>query len=133
MLLFLKADVRQKGSITFELFSSDHACERMSEINSREKANLNSISDKNGKCYHDNKGYCKKGESCQYIHYKVICENMKCSENHCDKRHPRSCKYFQQWGYFKSSTFCKFLHESNLKYSENKKINDKLKKLKAEN
>ena len=44
------------------------------------------------KCHYFSRGYCKQGETCQYIHPKEICERflmeLKCYTKNCPFIHP---------------------------------------------
>ena len=45
------------------------------------------------KCNFNNRGFCKSKTECKNRHSDVVCDNQKCEEENCDKRHPFQCKY----------------------------------------
>ena len=48
-------------------------------------------------------GHCKFGILCRKRHIETQCDSVDCSLNVCEKRHPKLCKYFQNYGR------CKFM------------------------
>ena len=44
-------------------------------------------------CFHNNVGYCKYRDHCQYQHFTEICQKTVCRDKTCKFRHPRSCKF----------------------------------------
>ena len=66
------------------------------------------------KCKFHDKGYCKFGEKCRFQHYSVICDKLKCPNKHCEKRHPRTCRFFFEENYCKFGSYCFFRHEDPL-------------------
>ena len=62
-------------------------------------------------CLHNKFGFCKYGELCRREHVNEICENEKCKVDSCNKRHPRKCKYFEEYRRCKFSDYCAFSHE----------------------
>ena len=74
-------------------------------------------------CMFNKFGFCKKGDSCRKIHLVEICLKDACDARKCDKRHPRSCKFFNQKGFCRFETNCKFSHKPNKTVEEqNSKI-----------
>ena len=70
---------------------------------------MNTNSDKK-KCLHHDRGYCRKQNKCNLIHYGEICEEVECDGRYCKKRHPRECEYYFKNRYCKFGTFCKYRH-----------------------
>ena len=59
--------------------------------------------------YFDN-GYCRFQEACKFMHPRENCENRKCENQQCPKKHPKYCKFFRR----KKCKFhekCLFRHE----------------------
>ena len=54
-------------------------------------------------CIFNKFGHCKYKEICHQPH-------VKCEENECSKRHPKSCRYYDQFKRCKFGEFCSFLH-----------------------
>ena len=63
-------------------------------------------------CLYNKFGHCKFSETCRKLHNKEICRNKTCEIQHCTKRHPRPCKYFQEYKRCKFGEFCSFSHDS---------------------
>ena len=87
---------------------------------------MNSISDVS-KCYHNDVGFCKNGKYCKNTHSEVICEVKICRKTNCEKRHPKSCRYFSDRGYCKFGNYCKYKHSP--KINDSKISEQKLKTL----
>ena len=89
------------------------------------------------KCRFYNRGYCKEGEACDFLHQSGVCQEYLCNgscsrRNQCSQRHPQSCRYWEQGHCWRGET-CAFLHkEKDVACSEdyheelpNDKIDDK--------
>ena len=63
-------------------------------------------------CLRNKFGYCKFGQKCQLKHNNELCSNGYCSVKSCDKRHPKNCWWFNQFGRCKF-TFCAYKHAEN--------------------
>ena len=76
-------------------------------------------------CLFNKFGYCKFRETCRKNHINKICDESSCEINACKERHPRICRYFQNYGRCKFSP-CAFKHEvpTNHKISIEKDIKD---------
>ena len=61
-------------------------------------------------CRRNKYGYCKHGAKCNFRHEEEICNDNNCNIFKCDKRHPRNCKWYQDYGRCKFSSYCKFKH-----------------------
>ena len=61
-------------------------------------------------CRFNLNGYCRYRDQCKYQHAKETCENTKCDQKSCMKRHPRNCKYYSEFGYCKFGDYCAFRH-----------------------
>ena len=87
-------------------------------------------------CMFDKFGFCKEREKCERTHLVELCVKEECDARKCDKRHPRPCKYYQQNGYCKFKSDCKYRHKQsgcftdhNLRIEALEKQNEKLTKL----
>ena len=83
-------------------------------------------------CYHNKFGFCKHGDRCWKKHICEICENKSCSGgNECNKRHPRKCKFFQDYRRCKFGEYCAFDHSdpNNAAEKEVKLLKKKLEDL----
>ena len=61
-------------------------------------------------CLYHKFGFCKYKETCRHRHIDVVCDKHDCEHETCSNRHPRRCRYFQQFGRCKFGTYCAFLH-----------------------
>ena len=59
-------------------------------------------------------GYYKHREYCRIRHVKELCENYACDISNCTLRHPKSCKFYRDYGKCKFNP-CMFLHVENEK------------------
>ena len=88
-------------------------------------------------CNFDYRGFCKFRSECSKHHFKEICNDKKCSNNICPKRHPRFCYYFINFNNCKFGNNCRYLHGTI--NSDKTVINDmnenveELKNIKTEN
>ena len=78
-------------------------------------------------CFHNNIGYCKYKEHCQYQHYTKICPKTICRDLECKFRHPRTCKHGQSCKFLQRKC-CLYKHETFEKYLKN----DEVEKLRGE-
>ena len=63
-------------------------------------------------CFYDKFGYCRNGDKCTKIHLTEKCNNEDCDDvRKCQRRHPRVCKFFQEKGYCKFKSSCKYDHK----------------------
>merc|ERR1712208_104109 len=69
-------------------------------------------------------GFCKYGDRCHFRHAKQICNNSNCDVFLCENRHPKICKWYQEYSRCKSTTYCKFKH---VKIDSIENIMDKIK------
>jgi hypothetical protein len=78
-------------------------------LESKEKESLDTIK----KCYHFNKGFCRRKQGCPYYHPETFCEQFEnegmCVKLVCRDRHQRICKYWKRGGCFRGET-CEFSH-----------------------
>ena len=83
-------------------------------------------------CKHNQTGYCKHGKQCKRKHINAICPYFKnCSENSYALRHPKTCKYFSMYQYWKFEN-CAYTH-SKVRSMENlEKIENEFAELKSE-
>jgi len=79
-------------------------------------------------------GYCKYCENSLFRHNNETCQDSECQIYSCEKRHPRNCKHFRNYGYCKFNTFCKYKHQKQIHIAENcdkiEKIEKKLQTMK---
>ena len=61
-------------------------------------------------CRRNKYGFCKYGDRCHFRHAKQICINSNCDVLSCENRHPRNCKWYQEYNRCKFTTYCKFKH-----------------------
>ena len=60
-------------------------------------------------CLRNKFGYCKFGQKCQHKHNHEVCLNGNCDVKTCEKRHPKNCWWFKQFGWCKFA-FCAYNH-----------------------
>ena len=74
-------------------------------------------------CLYDKFGYCKRETKCNRIHLKETCNLLQCNYQRCQKRHPRTCKFYNQNGNCKFGSKCKYDHKMPKSMeTQNKKI-----------
>ena len=55
-------------------------------------------------------GYCKFGEKCRNLHIEEKCCDNQCEIVNCDKRHPKPCNFYRDYGRCKYLQYCKYEH-----------------------
>ena len=74
---------------------------------------------KHSKCRYWNRGYCREGEKCKYIHPKEDCKTQqdkgKCEDRQCEQRHRRYCRYYNSESGCYRGDKCHYLHSSSKK------------------
>ena len=91
-------------------------------------------------CKFNQEGFCKFGTKCNRRHDNEICINRnKCESPQCNKRHPKLCRFYYQFGQCKFGDNCAFSHsrentrkEESLE-NEVKELKEDVNKLKEEN
>lgn len=78
---------------------------------------------KSMKCKYFNRGYCKEGSSCDFVHPQSICKEFvdvgTCeSGQRCHRRHPRKCRYWREGNCWRGSS-CAFQHQEKDRLMEN--------------
>jgi hypothetical protein len=68
-------------------------------------------------------GFCKHRETCRKFHAKEVCDDKECDILKCSLRHPKTCKFYNEY------KRCKFV-PCAFKHIES---NDDIEKLKKEN
>ena len=63
-------------------------------------------------CFHNKFGHCKFQETCRRQHFREICELPACETESCPKRHPRVCKFFENFNRCKFGSYCSFSHRT---------------------
>merc|ERR1712204_63495 len=53
---------------------------------------------------------CKFRNNCSKTHFSDICEIPVCSGYKCDKRHPKDCFFFKNYGRCKFGSYCTYKH-----------------------
>ena len=67
--------------------------------------------DRENVCAFHKFGYCRNGDNCIKIHVTERCMKEDCGDvRNCSRRHPRPCKYFQEKGFCKFNSSCKYDH-----------------------
>jgi hypothetical protein len=61
-------------------------------------------------CQNYKYGHCKYGNSCKLRHNSQICVDKSCEKYNCEKRHPRECFWYKQYGRCKFSP-CSYSHK----------------------
>ena len=61
-------------------------------------------------CTKNKFGYCKFNKKCYFRHVNEKCSNSSCDVKKCEKRHPKTCWWYMQYGRCKF-TYCAYLHE----------------------
>ena len=61
-------------------------------------------------CLSSKYGYCKFRNNCSKAHFTDICEVSECSGYKCDKRHPKDCFFFKNYGRCKFGSYCSYKH-----------------------
>ena len=56
-------------------------------------------------------GFCKFKLQCRNKHVTEVCDDQKCNQKSCQKRHPRMCKYYANFGNCKLGTTCAYAHK----------------------
>ena len=65
-------------------------------------------------------GYCKFKMSCKNKHVTIVCDDEKCNQSKCEKRHPRLCKYISKYGSCKLGSICAYSHDDRNRKNENR-------------
>ena len=76
-------------------------------------------------CKFNQSGFCKFQSHCRKQHVMEVCTNTQCSMVTCLYRHPRVCRYFNNFGRSKFDGSCAYLHKRNDKLSEFKEEQEK--------
>ena len=74
-------------------------------------------------------GYCKFKMSCKNKHVTLVCNDDKCNQSKCEKRHPRLCKYISNYGSCKLGSVCAYSHDDHKRKNENERLEKKLDEL----
>ena len=68
--------------------------------------------DVNTLCLHNKFGHCKFQDTCRHRHVYSLCDTDNCDISSCDKRHPRICRYYLNYGRCKFDP-CSYSHAVN--------------------
>ena len=82
-------------------------------------------------CVYHKYGYCKFQNSCRNTHEQELCDIENCDGKICDKRHPKPCRYFQNYGRCKFNP-CSYSHGDNLEYVKINKLESIVQDMKQE-
>ena len=63
-------------------------------------------------CLFNKFGHCKFGDICRLEHFRSICDDCDCKINTCEKRHPRECKFWNEYHRCRFGSYCSFKHKS---------------------
>ena len=63
-------------------------------------------------CKFNQTGFCKFLSHCRNQHVMDICPTVQCKDMNCVLRHPRTCKFFSNFGRCKFDEECAYLHNS---------------------
>ena len=109
-----ESDVQQK--MVQQLTRIVNIVEKTAEIDLEDKKT------KSKKCNFYNRGFCKQGSSCQYVHPQEVCERHEhgenCGDRNCNKRHLYSCKHFNSEPGCTRGETCAFSHKTGSKVKE---------------
>ena len=72
-----------------------------------------------GLCVRNKFAFCKFIDKCRFRHNNVKCTEKTCSIYNCEKRHPKICKHFREYGYCKFTTYCRYEHKKQVHIAEN--------------
>ena len=81
-------------------------------------------------------GYCRYQEQCKYHHTEENCNQQKCENVNCQKRHPKPCRFYRR-NRCNYNNNCKFSHEKSIfeivKDSESLKLKEKIRAIEETN
>ena len=89
-------------------------------------------------CKFQKSGFCKFQTKCHLKNVQDICNDKKCEETGCLRRHPRRCRYFYLRSFCKFKENCKYSHveekicEERELIRESKSLEKKTKELETE-
>ena len=68
----------------------------------------------NNICIFEKFATCKNGDSCNFDHPTLVCDDRGCDIRMCFKKHPQDCLYYTNFNNCKhGDSSCKFLHRKN--------------------
>ena len=83
------------------------------------------------KCRYWNRGFCREGRKCRYVHPNEDCkryiETGNCEDRKCEGRHRRYCRYFNKDNGCYRGDSCQYLHSNGRKVEKddlNKRTKD---------
>ena len=85
-------------------------------------------------CRYNKYGYCRFQDTCRYKHVEEVCDDSLCVADSCNKRHPRSCIYYQAYKRCKFGAQCKYKHAAVVSQSPTEEVSllSKIDELKEE-
>ena len=78
-------------------------------------------------------GHCKFNDRCRLLHIKEECENPYCDIRLCNLRHPKTCKFFNEYNRCKFSDYCSYKHKVNINKMSPVEMKEILEKLESMN
>ena len=81
-------------------------------------------------CLYNKYGYCKFTGKCKRIHIKDLCESFDCEGSTCQSRHPKTCKYYEEFQFCKFGQYCRCSHKA---FAQKKEQRNFIKQLEKEN
>ena len=116
--------VKRKQRERYRLYSSVQdigqvTSPKMPPKKSKTEQNLKT---KSQKCEFFDRGYCKKGEDCEYQHPDKVCSKSNCFNEKCHDPHPNPC----WWGprcKFYNTNICLFSHDTTAK-NDDKRVGE---------
>ena len=63
-------------------------------------------------CLYFKFGYCRYQQTCRKLQVNELCDREGCDTTSCDKRHPKPCRYWRDYGNCKFQNYCLYGHRS---------------------
>ena len=74
------------------------------------------------KCNFYNRGFCKMGSECKFLHNDKVCESFVdlgiCEMQRCNKRHQYHCKYLNSENGCRRGELCEFSHKKDVTFEK---------------
>ena len=68
------------------------------------------MAQQNQVCSFNKFGFCKFGSTCRKQHVSEKCSTKNCEVQRCSLRHPKTCRYYRDYGNCKFGEWCFFNH-----------------------
>ena len=83
-------------------------------------------------CKYNKFGHCKFQNTCRHKHVNTVCRSENCDVALCEKRHPKLCRYFLNYGRCKFDP-CSYSHaDATFKSSEIEKVHNVIEDIRKE-